>query len=81
MTLLNHSRFRLFQLAKGQQHKFYSTTNAVSLSFDKYSMKPSSQPPILICHGLFGSKQNWSSLAKAMSSRLSRDVYTIVSIR
>ncbi|KAI9338632.1 Alpha/Beta hydrolase protein [Pilaira anomala] len=40
-------------------------------------MKPSNDPPVLICHGLFGSKQNWTSLAKAMSNRLSRTVYTI----
>jgi pimeloyl-ACP methyl ester carboxylesterase len=54
--------------------------SGVSLSFDKFSIKPSTEPPVLICHGLFGSKQNWSSLAKAMSNRLSRDVYTIVTI-
>lgn len=55
-----------------------STAKAVNVSFDKFSIKPSQEPPVLICHGLFGSKQNWSSLAKAMSNRLSRDVYTIV---
>ncbi|CAO3647443.1 unnamed protein product [Mucor hiemalis] len=56
--------------------RFY-TVSAVPLSFEKYSIKPSTLPPVLICHGLFGSKQNWTSLAKAMSNRLSRDVYTI----
>lgn len=61
----------LFQKTK----RFYS---AVPLSFNKFSIKPSNEPPVLICHGLFGSKQNWTSLAKAMSNRLSRTVYTIV---
>lgn len=55
------------------------SSKAVNVSFDKYALKPSQEPPVLICHGLFGSKQNWTSLAKAMSNRLSRDVYTIVS--
>ncbi|CEP17422.1 hypothetical protein [Parasitella parasitica] len=53
------------------------SSKAVNVSFEKFSLKPSQEPPVLICHGLFGSKQNWSSLAKAMSNRLSRDIYTI----
>ncbi|KAI8642703.1 Alpha/Beta hydrolase protein [Parasitella parasitica] len=53
------------------------SSKAVNISFDKFSLKPSQESPVLICHGLFGSKQNWSSLAKAMSNRLTRDVYTI----
>ncbi|KAI8373977.1 Alpha/Beta hydrolase protein [Choanephora cucurbitarum] len=57
-------------------YRAYST-KAVELSFDKHAIKPSQDSPLLICHGLFGSKKNWSSLAKAFSSRLSRDVYTI----
>ncbi|ORY25806.1 Alpha/Beta hydrolase protein [Naematelia encephala] len=32
---------------------------------------------LVICHGLFGSKQNWRSLAKAMSKRLGMTVYTL----
>ncbi|KAI9272189.1 Alpha/Beta hydrolase protein [Helicostylum pulchrum] len=67
--MLSRSKY-ILQPAK----RFYSS---VPLSFNKYSVKPSSEPPVLICHGLFGSKQNWSSLAKAMSNRLSRTVYTI----
>ncbi|KAI8975964.1 Alpha/Beta hydrolase protein [Pilobolus umbonatus] len=33
--------------------------------------------PIVICHGLFGSKQNWSSISKSLSRSLSCDVYTV----
>ncbi|KAI8097896.1 Alpha/Beta hydrolase protein [Gilbertella persicaria] len=59
-------------------HRGYSTvTKALNLSFDKHSIKSSEESPLLICHGLFGSKQNWSSLAKAISARLNRDVYTL----
>ncbi|KAI9305316.1 Alpha/Beta hydrolase protein, partial [Cunninghamella echinulata] len=32
---------------------------------------------VIICHGLFGSKQNWKSLAKAMGHRLKRDIYAL----
>ncbi|KAI8370917.1 Alpha/Beta hydrolase protein [Blakeslea trispora] len=57
-------------------HRAYST-KALELSFDKHAIKSSQDSPLLICHGLFGSKKNWSSLAKALSSRLGREVYTI----
>jgi pimeloyl-ACP methyl ester carboxylesterase len=76
--LFQHSKF-ILRTTTLFQNRNYTTQAAVKLSFDKFSIKPSNEPPVLICHGLFGSKQNWSSLAKAMSNRLSRDVYTIVS--
>jgi pimeloyl-ACP methyl ester carboxylesterase len=67
----------------------YSTRAAtVPLSFVKYDTykthkKPSNvqekKQPLIICHGLFGSKQNWRSLAKSISVRCQCEVYTIVS--
>ncbi|KAI7872814.1 Alpha/Beta hydrolase protein [Spinellus fusiger] len=59
--------------------RLYSTHPvSVPLTYEKYaSSKPTTTPPLVICHGLFGSKQNWKSLAKAMSARFSRDVYTV----
>ncbi|KAI8371527.1 Alpha/Beta hydrolase protein [Radiomyces spectabilis] len=56
---------------------FSTATRAVDLAFEKYPTAKATKPPIVICHGLFGSKQNWNSLAKAMSSRFSRDVYAV----
>ncbi|KAI8143954.1 Alpha/Beta hydrolase protein [Fennellomyces sp. T-0311] len=48
----------------------------ISLAFEKYpATKSPIAPPLVICHGLFGSKQNWRTLAKVFSTRLSRDVY------
>ncbi|KAJ3165143.1 hypothetical protein HDU88_004863 [Geranomyces variabilis] len=40
------------------------------------SAETSSQPPapLVILHGLFGSKQNWRSLSKALANRLGTDV-------
>ncbi|OCF58129.1 mitochondrial protein [Kwoniella mangroviensis CBS 10435] len=32
---------------------------------------------LVICHGLFGSKQNWRSLAKTFASKLGMPVYTL----
>ncbi|KAI7882672.1 alpha/beta-hydrolase [Lichtheimia hyalospora FSU 10163] len=62
-----------------QARRHYSSaTSSVPLSFTKYpAPQPTSNSPLLVCHGLFGSKQNWRSLGKSMSTRLSRDVYTL----
>ncbi|CAD5207105.1 unnamed protein product [Bursaphelenchus okinawaensis] len=34
-------------------------------------------PPFVICHGLFGQKQNWNSVGKALAKRLDAPVYAI----
>ncbi|KAG2183493.1 hypothetical protein INT43_006499 [Umbelopsis isabellina] len=51
----------------------------VDLDYTKFSPDnaKSSKPPLVICHGLFGSKQNWKSLARAFTKRLNTDVYTL----
>ena len=60
-----------------------SPSLTVPLSYTKYPVSEKDQTthnaPLIVCHGLFGSKQNWRSLARGMSQRLSRDVYTLVS--
>ncbi|XP_045125134.1 protein ABHD11-like isoform X2 [Portunus trituberculatus] len=37
----------------------------------------SSQPPLIIMHGLMGSKTNWKSLGKAIASRMGMEVFTV----
>lgn len=57
----------------------YSTAR---LAFDKYTAKNitpgQTKAPLIICHGLFGSKQNWASLCRAASQRMQRDIYAVV---
>lgn len=53
----------------------YST---VPLSFTKFGLQQT-KAPLIICHGLFGSKQNWKSLAKTISEHSQCPIYTIVS--
>lgn len=48
---------------------------AVKLSFDKYNVKPElsksdASPPVLILHGLFGSRQNWRGISKRLNADL-----------
>ncbi|KAJ1655862.1 hypothetical protein GGH95_000768 [Coemansia sp. RSA 1836] len=38
---------------------------------------PSSKPPLVILHGLFGSKQNWRAISKQLSRTLGRDTYSV----
>ncbi|KAF9389592.1 hypothetical protein CPC16_005711 [Podila verticillata] len=51
-----------------------TTTPTVALSFNDIPKpspsKPSLSQPIVIMHGLFGSKQNWKALSKALATRL-----------
>ena len=61
-----------------------SSSQPVELSFDLHpapkvetSAKPSS--PLVILHGLYGSKQNWRSLSRGLAQRTGRDVYALVS--
>ncbi|KAI8344162.1 Alpha/Beta hydrolase protein [Chlamydoabsidia padenii] len=60
--------------------RLYST-KAVRLAFDKYPAKTNvgqqTKPPLIICHGLFGSKQNWASLCRAAAQRIQRDIYAL----
>ncbi|SPO37449.1 related to Abhydrolase domain-containing protein C22H12.03 [Pseudozyma flocculosa] len=64
------------------------TGNTVELDYEAYHPKssdaaaaaaPRVKPlgPIVVCHGLFGSKQNWRSLGRAMASRFGVDVYAL----
>ncbi|KAJ3046673.1 hypothetical protein HK097_000642 [Rhizophlyctis rosea] len=57
-------------------HRFLSTA---SLAFDHYPPKTTntSSTPLVICHGLFGSKQNWRSISKTLAQRLHKDVYAL----
>ncbi|KAI8069652.1 Alpha/Beta hydrolase protein [Gongronella butleri] len=59
---------------------FSTTCKPVRLAFDKYSPKQtprSPAAPLVICHGLFGSKQNWTSLCRAAAQRYQRDIYAV----
>ncbi|XP_077509917.1 sn-1-specific diacylglycerol lipase ABHD11-like isoform X1 [Amblyomma americanum] len=51
----------------------------VSLSFASFESTQAEdhKPPIVILHGLFGSKNNWKSLSKAMVNATKRKVYTL----
>lgn len=52
----------------------------VSLSFASYEStqaEDDDKPPIVILHGLFGSKNNWKSLSKAMVNSTRRKVYAL----
>ncbi|KAB5592139.1 Alpha/beta-hydrolase [Ceratobasidium theobromae] len=50
----------------------------VELAYEKMDPPELKSPsPMLIVHGLYGSKQNWRSLSKAFARSLGRPVYTV----
>lgn len=46
-------------------------SNPVSLAYNSYESNENSNDvaPVIIMHGLFGSKQNWKSICKALQSK------------
>ncbi|KAI7834460.1 alpha/beta fold family hydrolase [Kickxella alabastrina] len=53
--------------------------STVPLSYTKTTAAPSvsANPPLLIVHGLFGSKQNWRAIANQLTRTLNRDTYSV----
>uniref|UniRef100_A0A0K0DAC2 sn-1-specific diacylglycerol lipase ABHD11 n=1 Tax=Angiostrongylus cantonensis TaxID=6313 RepID=A0A0K0DAC2_ANGCA len=55
------------------------SSGPVELAFTRYGDpdKDRLRSPLFICHGLFGQKENWHSVAKALQQRLGCTVYTL----
>ncbi|KAI8984713.1 Alpha/Beta hydrolase protein [Mycotypha africana] len=52
--------------------------NPLSLSFKRFGSRThNNKNPLIICHGLFGSKQHWKSLAQKIHAITQHDVWTI----
>ncbi|KAJ2767062.1 hypothetical protein IWQ56_003473 [Coemansia nantahalensis] len=52
--------------------------STVPLAFVKNAAEaPTGRPPLVVLHGLFGSKQNWRAIAKQLARTLGRDVYSV----
>ncbi|KAH7884783.1 alpha beta-hydrolase [Phlebopus sp. FC_14] len=62
--------------AKGRT---FSSIPSIQLSYDEYIPPDGNKTerPLVILHGLFGSKRNWQSLSKAFMKELERPVYTL----
>ncbi|KAF8721187.1 Alpha beta-hydrolase, partial [Rhizoctonia solani] len=55
-----------------------TSRSPLDLAYEKVDPPESkSTSPLLIVHGLYGSKQNWRSLSKAFARKLGRPVYTV----
>lgn len=53
------------------------SSEPVDLSFDVYPGESPTKPPLVILHGLFGSKQNWRGVSRALGSTNPRKIYAI----
>ncbi|KAI9595061.1 Alpha/Beta hydrolase protein [Syncephalis fuscata] len=55
-----------------------SPVETVPLAYERYMPTQAPEPtPLVILHGLFGSKQNWRSLARGLAQRLSVPIYAL----
>lgn len=55
----------------------FTNKSSVKLSYISYDTYRSSVSPVVIMHGLFGSKNNWNTLAKAINKQTKRRVITV----
>ncbi|KAH8244942.1 hypothetical protein KR032_003077 [Drosophila birchii] len=56
----------------------YSTSQPVEMSFEVYQGEGQpTQPPLITLHGLFGSKQNWRGISRALIRKTSRKIYAV----
>ncbi|GAO45883.1 hypothetical protein G7K_0129-t1 [Saitoella complicata NRRL Y-17804] len=66
-------------LVQGVARRGLATSSTVQLAY--YKQDPDQQQdgasPLIIMHGLFGSKQNWRSLSKAFARDLNRQVFCL----
>ncbi|KAH7325315.1 alpha beta-hydrolase [Rhizoctonia solani] len=64
--------------AVGGIRQLSASRSPVDLAFERVDpLEVKSKSPLLIVHGLYGSKQNWRSLSKAFARTLGRPVYTV----
>ena len=55
-----------------------SSSSSRTLSFDEYpGPEGGTLPPLVILHGLYGSKQNWRTLARKLPTDLNRTVIAV----
>ncbi|KAH8365028.1 hypothetical protein KR200_001461 [Drosophila serrata] len=56
----------------------YSTSEPVEMSFEMYQGEGQpTQPPLITMHGLFGSKQNWRGISRALMRKIPRKIYAV----
>ncbi|KAJ1914736.1 hypothetical protein IWQ60_008697 [Tieghemiomyces parasiticus] len=76
-----HWPVRALRLGPPSVGRTYTTApTPVKLAFQRTSSSTpvaARSPPLVILHGLFGSKQNWQSLARALSRDLATPVYSV----
>jgi len=81
MTMFLRRSLRLPSIRRG-----YATSwdgqSVVELAFDHHPAPSAgtTKGNLVILHGLYGSKQNWRSLSKALAQQTERDVFAIVRV-
>jgi len=83
MNLLLHTRSLM--RASGASVKFvhrcysrhYFSDRNVPLAYDDYNSNTNGLTPVVICHGMLGSKNNWTSIAKQLHKTTGRRVVTV----
>lgn len=65
-----HIQCRQYQTIAKRHFQSSGIPQPVQMSFSHFETPQASAPPLVIMHGLFGSKANWNSLCKAFLKQL-----------
>lgn len=67
---------RLYPI-KNHVAAYCSNIQAIDMSYDVFESKNPdiNLSPLIIMHGLFGSKQNWRGVGRALASKMNRKVF------
>ena len=76
--MLTQTRFLLKSLSPKLIPRRCCSASVVELSYDDYNTNTDhSQTPLVISHGMLGSRQNWTSIAKQIHKTTGRRVLTV----
>ncbi|ALC48398.1 CG2059 [Drosophila busckii] len=62
-----------------QQQRQFAQSGAIQMAFDKFegSNVDTGLTPVITMHGMFGSKQNWRGLSRALTQKTKRSIYAV----
>lgn len=70
--------FRFHHLKFSLQIKRNYSVEPIEMSYTMYApLKSNTQPPLIVMHGLFGSKSNWSTICKGILYRMKRRIIAV----
>lgn len=75
----SHVKVTQYQLLIHIHNASTTTRQPIQMSYTAFESPKSNSSPLIIMHGMFGSKENWNSLSKALLKQLNpqRNIFAV----